>query len=120
VWHEHLSARQKQGQLWEQRALTYLGMRGLTLVEANYACRGGEIDLIMRDRDTIVFVEVRQREDCRYGGALASISPAKVRRLVRAAQTYLLRYTRLPPCRFDVLAVDGDQIDWIRNALWLT
>ena len=117
MWHENMSAKQKQGQLWEQRALTYLSMRGLTLIEANYTCRGGEIDLIMRDRDTLVFVEVRQRDGTGYGGAAASISPAKIRRLVRAAQTYLLRFTRLPPCRFDVLAVDGDKIDWLRNVI---
>lgn len=119
MWHENLSAKQKQGQLWEQRALTYLGMRGLALVEVNYTCRGGEIDLIMRDRDTLVFVEVRQRACGGYGGAAASISPAKIRRLVRAAQIYLLRFTRLPPCRFDVLAVDNDKIDWLRNVIEL-
>ncbi|HEU4853459.1 MAG TPA: YraN family protein [Telluria sp.] len=117
MWHKNLSPKQQQGRLWEQRALTYLGMRGLTLVEANYTCRGGEIDLIMRDNGTLVFVEVRQRDNTGYGGAAASISPAKVRRLVRAAQTYLLRFTRLPPCRFDVLAVDGDKIDWLRNVI---
>ena len=119
MWQEKLSLTQQQGRVWEQRALTYLKLRGLTLVTINYTCRGGEIDLIMRDRDTLVFVEVRQRDGNGYGGAAASISPAKIRRLVRAAQTYLLRYTRLPPCRFDVLAVDGDKIDWLRNVIEL-
>lgn len=119
MWHSKLSPTQEQGRLWEQRALTYLRMRGMTLVMLNYSCRGGEIDLIMRDKDTLVFVEVRQRDGTGYGGAAASISPAKVRRVVRAAQTYLLRYTRLPPCRFDVLAVDGETIDWLRNAIEL-
>lgn len=119
MWHHKLSPAQQQGQFWEQRALTFLQQRGLTVVMTNYTCRGGEIDLIMRDRDTLVFVEVRQRDGTGYGGAAASISPAKIRRLVRAAQTYLLRYTRLPPCRFDVLAVDADRIDWLRNAIEL-
>lgn len=106
MWHGNLSPTQQQGRLWEQRALTYLRQRGLTLVASNYTCKGGEIDLVMRDRDTLVFVEVRQRDGTGYGGAAASISPAKIRRLVRAAQTYLLRYTRLPP-------------DWLRNAIEL-
>lgn len=119
MWQDKLSPTQQQGRLWEQRALTYLKLRGLTPVAVNYTCRGGEIDLIMRDRDTLVFVEVRQRDGAGYGGAASSISPAKVRRLVRAAQTYLLRYTRLPPCRFDVLAVDGEKIDWLRNVIEL-
>ena len=119
MWQDKLSPTQHQGRLWEQRALTYLKLRGLALVTVNFTCRGGEIDLIMRDRDTLVFVEVRQRDGSGYGGAAASISPAKIRRLVRAAQTYLLRYTRLPPCRFDVLAVDGEKIDWLRNVIEL-
>jgi putative endonuclease len=71
----------------------------------------------MREHDTLVFVEVRQRADRRHGGAAASITPAKVRRLVRAAQYYLLRYPQTPPCRFDVVAIDGDQLDWLRNVI---
>ena len=89
----------------------------MQLVEANFRCKGGEIDLILRDGEQLVFVEVRQRAASRHGGAAASITPAKIRRLVVAAETYLLRYTRLPPCRFDVIAIDGEQLDWLRDAI---
>jgi putative endonuclease len=77
----------------------------------------GEIDLIMRDRDgTLVFVEVRQRSQRAQGGAAASVGSSKQRRLVRAAQHYLMRLPALPPCRFDVLAIDGDTIEWLQAA----
>jgi putative endonuclease len=111
------SGKQEQGAHWEERALGYLKQQGLRLVEANFTCKGGEIDLIMRDGPGLVFVEVRQRADMDHGGAAASITPTKVRRLVRAAQTYLLRFPALPPCRFDVIAIDGEQLAWLRNAI---
>jgi putative endonuclease len=117
MWPARLSGKQDQGRRWEQAALAHLAQRGLKLVEANFRCKGGEIDLVMRDRATLVFVEVRQRADRRHGGAAASITPAKIRRLVRAAQFYLLRFPSTPPCRFDVVAIDGDQLDWIPNAI---
>jgi putative endonuclease len=117
MWAGKLSGKQEQGQHWEQVARAWLERRGLRLVEANFRCKGGEIDLVMRDGEELVFVEVRQRADRRYGGAAASITPAKLRRLVRAAQYYLLRFAHTPPCRFDVVAIDGGQIDWLRNAI---
>ncbi|MFC4930594.1 YraN family protein [Massilia sp. GCM10023247] len=117
MWPPRLSAKQAQGRAGEQAALRYLSRQGLALVEANFTCQGGEIDLVMRDADTLVFVEVRQRADARHGGAAASITPAKIRRLVRAAQVYLQRFSALPPCRFDVVAIDGDRLEWIRNAI---
>ena len=112
-----LSPKQSLGRDWEQTALRYLKRQGLSFIEANFTCKGGEIDLIMRDGDTLVFVEVRQRADSKHGGAAASITPAKIRRLVRAAQVYLLRFPRVPPCRFDVIAIDGDHLAWLRNAI---
>jgi putative endonuclease len=117
MWASRLSPTQDQGRRWEQVALAHLQRNALVLVEANFRCKGGEIDLVMRDRDTLVFVEVRQRADRKHGGAAASITPAKVRRLVRAAQYYLLRYPKTPPCRFDVVAFDGGQLDWLRNVI---
>ena len=117
MWSPRLSPKQAQGRDWEQAALRYLQRQGLTLVELNFSCKGGEIDLIMRDGDTLVFVEVRQRADRRHGGAAASITPAKIRRLVRAAQVYLQRLPHTPPCRFDVVAIDGEAFDWLRNAI---
>jgi putative endonuclease len=117
MWSGRLSGKQQQGQRWEQAAQAWLERRGLRLVEANFRCKGGEIDLVMRDGAELVFVEVRQRADRSHGGAAASITPAKLRRLVRAAEYYLLRFPHTPPCRFDVIAIDGDQFDWLRNAI---
>lgn len=117
MWRGRLTDKQQCGRYWEEQALAYLRARSLVLVESNYTCRGGEIDLVMRDGDTVVFVEVRQRDDPAYGGAAASISPAKIRRLVRAAQTWLLRCDRMPPCRFDVVAIDGTNMEWLRNVI---
>jgi len=117
MWPPRLSAKQAQGRAGEQAALRYLRRQGLALVEANYTCKGGEIDLVMRDGDSLVFIEVRQRADGRHGGAAASITPAKIRRLLRAAQVYLQRFPALPPCRFDVVAIDGDRLEWIRDAI---
>jgi putative endonuclease len=117
MWSGRLSGKQEQGQHWEQVARAHLERHGLRLVEANFRCKGGEIDLVMRDGAELVFVEVRQRADRRHGGAAASITPAKLRRLARAAQYYLLRFAHTPPCRFDVVAIDGGQLDWLRNAI---
>jgi putative endonuclease len=111
------SPKQAQGQAWEQVACRHLEEHGLQLIEANFTCKGGEIDLVMRDGAALVFVEVRQRADRKHGGAAASITPAKQARLTVAAQVYLMRYRSVPPCRFDVVAIDGDQLDWLRNAI---
>jgi putative endonuclease len=112
-----LSPKQEQGKTWEDAAQAYLQRHGLVPIEANFRCKLGEIDLIMRDGETLVFVEVRQRAADAQVSAAASISPAKIRRLVRAAQVYLQRFSRLPPCRFDVIAIDGSQLEWLRNAI---
>ena len=112
-----------RGDLAEDRALHFLLGQGLVLVQRNFRvargphARGGEIDLILRERDgTLVFVEVRQRRDGRHGGAAASIGGLKQQRIVRAAQHFLLRFDRLPPCRFDVVAIEDGRIDWLRGA----
>lgn len=91
----------------------------MRLVERNFRCTGGEIDLIMRERDTLVFVEVRLRAGASHGGAAASITPAKQRRLILAAQVYLQRQASLPPCRFDVVAIDAGALCWLRHAIEL-
>lgn len=110
------SDKQKSGHAAEDRACDYLTRQGLTLVERNFRCRGGEIDLIMRQSEALVFVEVRLRADSRYGGAAASVTPAKQARLIVAAQLFLQRYPNPPPCRFDVIAIDGERLSWVRNA----
>jgi putative endonuclease len=117
MWPTRLSRKQEQGRAWEDVALAWLERHGLVLVEANFQCKLGEIDLILRDGATLVFVEVRQRADGAPVSAAESISRAKIRRIVRAAQLYLQRFDRLPPCRIDVVAIDGNDIDWIRNAI---
>jgi putative endonuclease len=111
------------GDAGEDRALRHLQREGLTLVERNYRlaggsrARGAEIDLILRDTEgTLVFVEVRTRADGRAGGAAASVTGPKQRRIVRAAQHYLMRLPRCPPCRFDVVAIEGERLEWIRAA----
>lgn len=80
----------------------------------------GEIDLIMQDGDTLVFVEVRQRSKDSFGGALASVTRAKQRRLIVAAQIFLQRYRMPPACRFDVIGYDGDRMNWLKNAVEAT
>jgi putative endonuclease len=120
---ETQTSRQATGNDAEQRALAHLQGQGLRLECRNYRlangphAHGAEIDLILRERDgTLVFVEVRARADRSAGGAAASVTPAKQRRIVRAAQHYLTRLPQLPPCRFDVVAIDGDSLQWIRAA----
>jgi TIGR00252 family protein len=117
-----LSPRQKQGQLYEQLALSHLQRQGLTLITRNYRCRSGEIDLVMRQRDMLVFVEVRYRHRADFGSALASVNYAKQRRVIHAAQHFLQHHPCYmnAPCRFDVVAVStdaqGPRIEWISNA----
>ena len=113
-----------RGDAGEARALAHLRAQGLTLVQRNYRvaagphARGGEIDLILREPDgTLVFVEVRaRRATSSHGGAAASVGAAKQGRLVYAAQHFLRNQASLPPCRFDVVAIDGEHIQWLRGA----
>ncbi len=110
----------QKGDAAEDRALHYLQTQGLKLIHRNYRTPGrggGEIDLIMQETDsTLVFVEVRQRVNDRHGGALASVTAVKRRRLVFAARHYLLKYRPMPPCRFDIVAMQGDDINWFQSA----
>ena len=100
--------------------MAHLQAAGLQLAVRNYRTPGrggGEIDLVMRDRDgTLVFVEVRSRASRAFGGAGASITSSKRRRLIFAAQHYLLRLNPPPPCRFDAVLIEGDSIQWLRAA----
>jgi putative endonuclease len=117
MWPTRLSQKQEQGRKWENAAMAYLRRHGLVLIEANFRCKLGEIDLIMRDGVNLVFVEVRQRAAGAPVDAAASIGPAKIRRIVRAAQYYLQRFHQMPPCRIDVVAINGNHIEWLRNAI---
>ena len=110
----------KVGDAAEDEALLYLQQQGLCLVFRNYRTPGrggGEIDLIMGERDgTLVFVEVRRRKSNLHGGAAASVGRTKQRRVVLAAQHYLLKVRTLPPCRFDVIEVTPEGCHWLRAA----
>jgi putative endonuclease len=107
-----------RGSAAEERAAVFLQQQGPKLVARNYRCRFGEIDLIARDGETLVFVEVRMRTSDRFGGAAASITAAKRGKLVRAARHYLAGNSRAPACRFDALLVQGcgREIEWLKNA----
>jgi putative endonuclease len=118
-----MGSTQARGAAGEARALAHLLGQGLTLVQRNYrvargpGARGGEIDLILRERDgTLVFVEVRVRRAMTHGGAAASVGAVKQRRLVFAAQHFLGALRTPPPCRFDVVAIDGERVEWLRAA----
>ena len=103
----------------ERLAAQFLQGRGLKLLQQNYRCRYGEIDLILQDADTLVFAEVRLRQHRSFGGAAASIDAAKQGRLIRAAQHYLSTLGHIPPCRFDAVLLDSlenSSPEWIRNA----
>ncbi|KND57164.1 putative endonuclease [Candidatus Burkholderia verschuerenii] len=106
------------GDTFETRALEYLQRRRMQLVARNVRCRGGEIDLEMRDEcGALVFVEVRARASRRFADAATSIGATKRMRIVRAAQHYLMRWRgALPVCRFDVVAFDAGRIRWIPDA----
>ena len=110
------------GANWEQLAERYLRRRGLSTVRRNYHCRLGELDLIMRDGATTVFVEVRYRRHQSYGGGLQSVTRHKQLKMARAASMFLAWQPALAakPCRFDVLAISGSQAEpkfnWVRDA----
>lgn len=106
----------------EDQALAHLRRNGLRLVQRNFRTPGrggGEIDLIMREPDgTLVFVEVRARRGASHGGAAASITGSKQRRIVLAARHFLARLGSMPACRFDAVLVDGPaaHVEWLRAA----
>lgn len=115
----------RRGSYWEKQALKYLRRQGLKLVCRNYLCPLGEVDLIMRHHDTLVFVEVRFRAASGWVSAAESVTLAKQRKVIRAAAHYLQRHQRYAnmPCRFDVLAIsqsaagtDKPAFDWIPAA----
>ena len=110
----------KVGDAAETAALEYLLDQGLRLVQRNYRTPGrggGEIDLIMRAPDgTLVFIEVRKRASGTHGGAAASVGFAKQRRIIFAARFYLMGLATLPPCRFDVIAVESTGVQWLQAA----
>jgi putative endonuclease len=107
----------RAGQIAEDRAARFLERQELPVIARNHRCRGGEIDLVCRDGRTLVFVEVRSRTNGDFGGAAASITLAKQRRIILAARHYLATTGRHGhDCRFDCVLIDGECIEWIKNA----
>ncbi len=109
----------QQGAAWEHQARLWLERKGLRFVAANVRERWGEIDLIMKHRHVIVFVEVRYRRSARFGGAATSVTFAKQHKLLQTARCWLARHSEsfdTVDCRFDVLAFTGNQVEWIENA----
>lgn len=105
------------GRRYEARARAYLESQGLDWVASNHRCRFGEIDLIMRDQRVLAFIEVRFRRSRDHGGAGASVDARKQRRLIAAARHYLSRHPTENACRFDVVAIEGQEhIRWIKGA----
>ena len=111
-------SQQQAGVIAEQQAARFLQQQGLHELKKNYHCRLGEIDLVMQDGATLVFVEVRQRRDVRFGDALESIDTRKQRRIRQAAEHYLLHHTWTGPCRFDAIGINGVGAppDWVQDA----
>jgi len=106
------------GSAAEQLAADFLQQQGLTMIASNYRCKFGEIDLVMREAKTLVFIEVRLRSNPRFGNAAASITPAKQQKIARTAEHYLQQHGN-SACRFDAVVMDKadtHNIEWIRNA----
>ncbi|OYY49251.1 MAG: YraN family protein [Methylophilaceae bacterium 17-44-8] len=104
----------------EKIAATFLTQQGLKLITANFHCRYGEIDLIMQEGNTLVFVEVRLRTNTKFGSAATSITKQKQQKLIHTAQFYLQQHAIQSPCRFDAVLMqkaDLTQIEWLRNAI---
>ncbi|MBL8250749.1 MAG: YraN family protein [Candidatus Competibacter sp.] len=119
-----VTSRVAQGAAAEDFALRYLEARGLRLVARNFRCRAGELDLILRDGEQLVFVEVRSRRYSQFGTPAESVTRTKQQKLLRAAAFYLQRQRLDLPCRFDVVAIlqagDAPQVEWIQDAFQLT
>jgi len=117
-----MSIQLKRGQWAEELAYTYLCEHGLQIIQRNYRCKAGEIDLIMLERNILAFIEVRYRQSQRYGGSLESIDQRKQQRIFTTATHYLQahHWAQNHPCRFDVVLISGalsyPQLRWIADA----
>ena len=117
-----LSNKRSQGSIYEQKARVYLETQGLKFIAANQTFKCGELDLVMTDGDTIVFVEVRQRKSNRFGSAVESIDYRKQQKWLNAANMWLFTKRKqsldTAKCRFDVVAFEGDNPPlWLPNFL---
>ena len=113
--------RRRTGSVYEQMAAVYLEKKGMHVIARNFRTRGSEIDLIARDDDYLVFVEVKYRSDAAKGYALEAVDTRKQRAIIAAAKGFLhrFRFAEDTPCRFDVIGMDGKEITHIENAFWM-
>lgn len=116
-----LTSRKLIGNKAENQASEYLQKEGLILIEENFSIPAGEIDLIMKDPDDselLIFIEVRYRKNSTFGGAAASVTVKKQQRIIKAALTYHQKHAPQSSLRFDVVAIEGDnmEINWIKSA----
>ena len=113
-----MAAIHKLGKESEMNVCKFLEKNGLTLIEQNFRCLSGEIDLIMKDNQCIVFIEVRTRFSSQFGSAIESITKNKQKKIIKTAVFYLQkrRWFDKVNCRFDIVGVAGDQFEWIPNA----
>ncbi|MBY0345728.1 MAG: YraN family protein [Neisseriaceae bacterium] len=118
AWFKKRINTQAEGALGESKALHFLQQQGLRLIAQNWRCKGGEIDLVMHDGLTTVFIEVRQRKNAAFGGALASLSAKKQQSMRHAAAMYLVSHEITGACRIDALLFEGDEAPvWLKNIL---
>lgn len=117
-----ISPTQKRGFVYEQRAATYLRQQGLEILMQNLDDRYGEIDIVARSQNCLIFIEVRQRRSASHGGAIYSVQPRKQQRIIRTAARFLPSLSHqffdgvTPFCRFDVIAIEGENLIWLKNA----
>ena len=104
------------GDVAEARAAVFLQNKGYRVVARNWCCKGGELDLVCDDKGTLVFVEVRARKDDRHGAAVETVRDLKRRRLIHAAEQYLVKHGDDKPCRFDVIALTGEDVEHYEDA----
>lgn len=106
------------GTSYERKAAEYLEQQGLVILKHNYRCRQGEIDLIARDKEYLVFVEVKYRSQNRAGYSLDAVNPAKQKKISKVARYFLATEYHCTeiPCRFDVIGIDGGCLHWIKDA----
>lgn len=106
------------GTSYERKVAEYLEQQGLVILKHNYRCRQGEIDLIARDKEYLVFVEVKYRSQNRAGYSLDAVNPAKQKKISKVARYFLAAEYHCTeiPCRFDVIGIDGGCLHWIKDA----
>ena len=122
LWNKQVKPEKSVGQQWEQFAADYLTAQGLALIAQNFHSRNGELDLVMKEQDCFVFVEVKYRKNNAFGGAISAVTLTKQQKISKTAAFFLQQQglnAYNTPCRFDVVAIDGDnppEITWLKNA----